>query len=659
MQDVVTVKIDGQLVETSPGRMFFSRLVKETVAEDGADLPASMIRYDTAYEKGALRDLVTDSFKLLGIERTAKLLDGLKRSGFALSTTSGITIGIDDVAIPEKKKELLAEAQSKLEKIMVAYDRGFVNEKERFQQVVKLWNDTTEQVKQAVFDNFEENMPFNPLYVMAQSGARGNPQQIRQLAGMRGLMAKPSGDTIELPIRANFREGLTVLEYFISTHGARKGGADTALRTADSGYLTRKLVDVAHELVVREEDCNTADAITIALYTGDGRLRPKGQLEMSLYGRRLAYDFEVGTTSIEAGRFLLKEEIDLIYPHLATHPEVRSVEVRSPLVCQTRAGVCRKCYGLDMSTMREVSLGEAVGVIAAESIGEPGTQLTMRTFHTGGVATGGDITQGLPRVIELVEARKPKLRAVISDLDGVVSLEEDEERYRLTISSEDGEFSKTYGIDRNIRLLVKDGDKVEAGDQLTRGAINPHDLLESRGPDAVQQYLVDEIQRVYRGQGVSVHDKHIEVIVRQMLKYVEILDAGESTFLEGQTIEKFDVEEVNDRLIDEDKEPASWKPVLLGITKASLSTKSWLSAASFQHTTHVLTEAAVSGKADDLVGLKENVILGRLIPAGTGLKIIRNTRVADQRTLDREEGAASVASLPARVASEGEKRPEA
>jgi DNA-directed RNA polymerase subunit beta' len=312
-----------------------------------------------------------------------------------------------------------------------------------------------------------------------------------------------------------------------------------------------------------------------------------------------------------------------------------------------------------MSTMREVSLGEAVGVIAAESIGEPGTQLTMRTFHTGGVATGGDITQGLPRVIELVEARKPKLRAVISDLDGIVSLEEDEERYRLTITSEDGEFSKTYRIDRNIRLLVKDGDKVEAGDQLTRGAINPHDLLESRGPDAVQQYLVDEIQRVYRGQGVSVHDKHIEVIVRQMLKYVEILDAGESTFLEGQTIEKFDVEEVNDRLIDEDKEPASWKPVLLGITKASLSTKSWLSAASFQHTTHVLTEAAVSGKADDLVGLKENVILGRLIPAGTGLKIIRNTRVADQRTLDREEEAASVASLPARVASEGEKRPEA
>ncbi|UCH27098.1 MAG: DNA-directed RNA polymerase subunit beta' [Trueperaceae bacterium] len=659
MQDVVTVKIDGQLVETSPGRMFFSRLVKETVAEDGAELPASMIRYDIAYEKGALRDLVTDSFKLLGIERTAKLLDGLKRSGFALSTTSGITIGIDDVAIPEKKKELLAEAQNKLERIMAAYDRGFVNEKERYQQVVKLWNDTTEQVKQAVFDNFEENMPFNPLYVMAQSGARGNPQQIRQLAGMRGLMAKPSGDTIELPIRANFREGLTVLEYFISTHGARKGGADTALRTADSGYLTRKLVDVAHELVVREDDCNTADAITIQLYTNDGRLRPKNQLEMSLYGRRLAYDFEVGTVSIEAGRFLLKEEIDLIYPHFASHPEVRTVEVRSPLVCQTRAGVCRKCYGLDMSTMREVSLGEAVGVIAAESIGEPGTQLTMRTFHTGGVATGGDITQGLPRVIELVEARKPKLRAVISDLDGIVSLEEDEERYRLTITSEDGEFSKTYRIDRNIRLLVKDGDKVEAGDQLTRGAINPHDLLESRGPDAVQQYLVDEIQRVYRGQGVSVHDKHIEVIVRQMLKYVEILDAGESTFLEGQTIEKFDVEEVNDRLIDEDKEPASWKPVLLGITKASLSTKSWLSAASFQHTTHVLTEAAVSGKADDLVGLKENVILGRLIPAGTGLEIIRNTRVADQRTLEREEEAATVTSVPARVAGEGEKRPEA
>ena len=663
MQDVVTVKIDGELIETSPGRMFFSQLIKETLSEDGGEVPTSMISFDTAYEKNALRDLVVDSFKLLGIERTAKLLDALKNEGFKLSTTSGITIGIDDVAIPERKRELLAEAQTKLEKINVAFERGFVTDTERYQQVVRLWNDTTESVKSAVFENFRDNMPFNPLFVMAQSGARGNPQQIRQLAGMRGLMAKPSGETIELPIRANFREGLDVLEYFISTHGARKGGADTALRTADSGYLTRKLVDVAHEIVVREHDCGTAEFLETTLYNAEGRLRNKGQLEMSLYGRTLALDLELGALKLEAGTTLMNEEVDAVYSRLSDHPEVRTIEVRSPLVCQTRAGVCQQCYGLDMSLMRPVSLGEAVGVIAAESIGEPGTQLTMRTFHTGGIATGGDITQGLPRVIELVEARKPKIKAIISDLDGVVAVDEDEDKFRVTVSSDDGDFSKLYKIDKNVRLTVRDGDRVEAGDQLTRGAVNPHDLLESRGPDAVQRYLVDEIQRVYRGQGVSVHDKHIEVIVRQMLKYVEILGSGDSEFLEGQTIERFDVEEVNNRLLDDGKEPASWKPVLLGITKASLSTKSWLSAASFQHTTHVLTEAAVSGKADDLVGLKENVILGRLIPAGTGLEQIRDTRVADQRMLAKRREAPArepAAATPARPAvTEGEKRPEA
>ena len=660
MQDVVSVRIDGEMVETSPGRMFFARMVQETVGVDGVSVPTELIRYDTAYERGALRDLVTDSFKLLGVEATAKLLDALKQNGFELSTTSGITIGIDDVAIPPAKAELLEQAQTKLEKINQAFERGFVTEQERFQQVVRLWNDTTEGVKQAVFDNFEQNMPFNPLFVMAQSGARGNPQQIRQLAGMRGLMAKPSGDTIELPIRANFREGLDVLEYFISTHGARKGGADTALRTADSGYLTRKLVDVAHELVVREDDCGTADFVNVPFYTPEGRLRPKPQVEMSLYGRRLALDLEIGDLSYEAGALIAMEDVAAIYQRLYDNPEMREVQVRSPLACQTHAGVCRKCYGLDMSTMKEVGLGEAVGVIAAESIGEPGTQLTMRTFHTGGIATGADITQGLPRVIELVEARKPKVKAILAELDGVVSIEEDDDRYRVTVASEDGEFSKTYRIDRNVRLLIRDGDRVEAGRQLTRGSINPHDLLEAQGPDAVQAYLVDGIQRVYRSQGVSVHDKHIEVIVRQMLKYVEILEPGDSTFLEGQTVERFDVEDQNNALLDDGKTPASWKPVLLGITKASLSTKSWLSAASFQHTTHVLTEAAVSGKADDLVGLKENVILGRLIPAGTGLEAIRRTRVADEATLERQEELQQQPPAAARrPASEEERRPEA
>ena len=660
MQDVVTVTIDGETLATSPGRMDFVRLIKETLSEDGGEVPASLIRYDTAYEKGALRDLVTDTFKLLGVERTAKLLDGLKQYGFELSTTSGITIGIDDVAIPPQKKELLEEAYNRLDKITAAFERGFVTDEERYSQVVKLWNDTTDQVKQSVFDHFADTLPFNPLFVMSQSGARGNPQQIRQLAGMRGLMQKPSGETIELPITSNFREGLTVLEYFISTHGARKGGADTALRTADSGYLTRKLVDVAHEIVVREDDCGTAELHEVLLYTPEGRLRNKSQVEMSLYGRRLALDFDIGDLSYDAGAMLMKEDVTAIYQRLADHPEIRTVEVRSPLTCQTRAGVCRRCYGLDMSTMREVSLGEAVGVIAAESIGEPGTQLTMRTFHTGGVATGGDITQGLPRVIELVEARKPKIRALISDLDGVASVDEEEDRNRIVVTSEDGEFSKTYKVDKNTRILVRDKEKVEAGQQLTRGAINPHDLLESRGPDAVQNYLVEEIQRVYRSQGVSVHDKHIETIVRQMLKFVEILESGDSEFLEGQTVERFDVEAVNNALLDAGKAPASWKPVLLGITKASLSTKSWLSAASFQHTTHVLTEAAVSGKADDLVGLKENVILGRLIPAGTGLSSIRGLRVADENTLQKRQKATASVETPARPAvGGGEKRPEA
>ena len=659
MQDVVTVVIDGSRIETSPGRMFFARMVKETVGEDGMEVPAELIRYDVAYEKGALKDLVVESFKRLGVDRTARLLDALKQHGFELSTTSGITIGIDDVAIPKQKKELLAEAEEKLGKIGQAFERGFVTEAERKQQVVRLWSDTTERVKDAVFENFSKNMPFNPLFVMAQSGARGNPQQIRQLAGMRGLMAKPSGETIEPPIRANFREGLDVLEYFNSTHGARKGGADTALRTADSGYLTRKLVDVAHELVVREDDCGSADAIEVPFYGSDGRLRQKNHLEMTLYGRRLAHPLELGDRSWDAGAMLQREDVEALYGALKAHPEVRLAFVRSPLTCQTRAGVCRACYGMDMSTMREVGLGEAVGVIAAESIGEPGTQLTMRTFHTGGIATGGDITQGLPRVIELVEARKPKARALISELDGIVTIDEDDDKIRVTVNSEDGEFSKSHKVERNVRIVVRDGDTVEAGQPLTRGAINPHDLLESRGPDAVQAYLVDEIQRVYRSQGVSVHDKHIEVIVKQMLKYVEILESGGSEFLEGQTVERFDVEEVNDRLLDEDKAPASWKPVLLGITKASLSTKSWLSAASFQHTTHVLTEAAVSGKSDDLVGLKENVILGRLIPAGTGLDVIRATRVADAETLALLESERPAASGVARAGVGEGSRPEA
>jgi len=458
---------------------------------------------------------------------------------------------------------------------------------------------------------------------------------------MRGLMAKPSGETYPVPVKASFREGLTVLEYFISTHGARKGGADTALRTADSGYLTRKLHDVAHEVIVREADCGTPDYISVPLLQFDEafrnkRLRKKSDIESGLYGRTVAREFELKGRVFAEGHQLSLEDVNFIVK-AAEERLIEEVPVRSPLTCRTRYGVCQQCYGWDLSAAKLVSIGESVGVVAAESIGEPGTQLTMRTFHTGGVATGTDITQGLPRVIELFEARRPKLKAVIAEIDGVVRIEELEDKVIIYVSSEG--FSKEYKVSKDVRLTVKDGEVVEAGQPLTRGAIDPHQLLEAKGPEAVERYLTDEIQRVYRAQGVKLHDKHIEVIVRQMLKYVEITDAGDSRYLEGQVIERWDVELANEALMAEGKTPASWKPVLMGVTKSALSTKSWLSAASFQHTTHVLTEAAIAGKVDELIGLKENVILGKLIPAGTGSDFVRATQVVDQRTLKRLEEA--------------------
>ncbi len=629
MQDTVTVRVNTvegtKTLETTPGRVVFYRMVREALEEDGTHLPRDFVNFHTAYEKNALTDLVTDVYRFLGIEKCARILDALKDYGFRLSTTTGVTVGIDDAIIPARKKELLAEADGKLAEINEAFEFGFSTDQERKAQVTQLWNETTERVTDAAFENFAQNYPLNPFYVMSLSGARGNKQQIRQLTGMRGLMQKPNGETIEVPVKSNFREGLDVLEYFTSTHGARKGGADTALRTADSGYLTRKLHDVAHEIVVREHDCGTSDYLTIPLVE-DGKLRKKGDLEQSLYGRVLAVDIDTKAYKLAAGKMIGLDEIKDILKHQSVIDEVC---VRSPLTCRTPAGVCQTCYGYDLSRAALVSLGEAVGVVAAESIGEPGTQLTMRTFHTGGVAGAQDITLGLPRVVELFEARKPKTKAILSDLDGTVAIEEDEEKYVVTVS--EGEFAKKYKIDKSYRLLVRDGDTVSAGDRLTRGAINPHDLLESRGPEAAQRYLVEGIQEVYRSQGVRVHDKHIETIVRQMFKYVEITEGNDSLFLEGQVLERFDVERENERLEAEGKNPAGWKPVLLGITKSALSTKSWLSAASFQHTTHVLTEASIAGKVDDLIGLKENVILGKLIPAGTGLDTVRETQVVDER----------------------------
>jgi DNA-directed RNA polymerase subunit beta' len=638
-QDAVRIRVNGTTHNTSAGRVMFRRLVQEALGNQ-AHLVDTLVNLDTAYEKDALKDMVMACFKELGIEATAGLLDALKASGFKLSTTSGITIGIDDIVIPPNKGEILAAADEKQRAIEQNYEFGFMTDEERYKQVVQLWNDTTDEVKAAVFENFSQNYPFNPLWIMSQSGARGNPQQVRQLAGMRGLMARPDGSTIEVPIRANFREGLTVLEYFISTHGARKGGADTALRTADSGYLTRKLVDVAHEVVVRDVDCGTTDYTTIALgavddRTGEWRTRKGSEIETSIYGRTLVADVTFSDGSVlKEGSMLSLEDVKAITKDAKA---LGDVMVRTPLNCRVKSGVCQKCYGYDLSQAKPVSMGEAVGVVAAESIGEPGTQLTMRTFHTGGIAGGGDITMGLPRVIELFEARKPKVPALIADATGTIHITEEEERYLIKVEADDAAYSgKLHKVSRAIRLLpeIKDGARVEAGQQLTRGAIYPIDLLEHKDNESAQKYLVDEVQRVYRSQGVKVHDKHIEVIIRQMLRYVEIVDGGDTDLLEGQTVERFDLDEANNAL-SEGQTPASWKPVLLGITKSSLITKSWLSAASFQHTTHVLTEASMRGQVDDLIGLKENVILGKLIPAGTGLQTVRDMQVADDRTLEK------------------------
>ncbi len=636
-QDTVSIRVDlvggTQIVETTTGRALFRRMVNETITEDGSALTREYVTLSTTYGKNPLTDMVIDIFKTMGVEKTANILDALKSAGFKLASTSGVTVGIDDAVIPVEKVRLLELADAELARINEDSDMGLVTEEERYRQVITLWTNTTEDVTNAAYANFEKNLPLNPFYVMSQSGARGNKQQLRQLMGMRGLMQKPNGDTIELPIRTNFREGLNVLEYFTSTHGARKGGADTALRTADSGYLTRKLHDVAHEIVVREPDCGTSDYLSIPMHEIDGKLRKASDVEMGLYGRHLGADLEIGGQTLEANRLLNTDEVKLILKH---QKEIPAVFVRSPITCRTRAGVCQKCYGFDLSQAKLVSKGEAVGVIAAQSIGEPGTQLTMRTFHTGGVAGAQDITLGLPRVVELFEARKPKVKATLSEIDGIVSIADEEGSDKIILTVTDNEFAKKYKVERNTRLLIREGDKVEAGQSMTRGAINPEDLLDSKGVEAAQRYLVDGIQQVYRQQGVKLHDKHIELIVKQMFKYVEILeDTGDSEFLEGQVLEKFDVETENNRLEEAGKNPASWKPKLMGITKSALSTKSWLSAASFQHTTHVLTEASVSGKVDELIGLKENVILGKLIPAGTGLAEVKEIQVMDDRLREK------------------------
>jgi DNA-directed RNA polymerase subunit beta' len=624
------------LAETTVGRVLFNDL-----------LPSDYPFVNEPLPKKRQAAIVNDLAERYSMTAVAQTLDKLKDAGFHWATRSGVTLAIDDVVVPASKQAILDEFEKKAEQIERRYQRGLLSHAERNNDLVKLWNQATDEVAKAMEENFP---PDNPIPLIVKSGAAGNMTQVRQLAGMRGLVANPKGEYIPRPIKANFREGLSVVEYFISTHGARKGLADTALRTADSGYLTRRLVDVSQDVIVREVDCTTdrGVAMVIGELGPDGKIIRDDHVETSVYARTSAED-----VLDAAGHVILARGSDLGDTAIAALIEagVTKVKVRSVLTCESGTGVCAVCYGRSMATGQLVDVGEAVGIVAAQSIGEPGTQLTMRTFHTGGVA-GEDITTGLPRVQELFEARVPKGKAPIADVDGRVRMEDSDRFYKITIVPDDGseevvydKLSKrqrlaTLSVDGDERPL-QDGDHVQVGQQLLEGTADPHEVLRVMGPREVQLHLVREVQKVYRAQGVSIHDKHIEVIVRQMLRRVTILDSGSTEFLPGSLAERSEFESENRRVVAEGGEPAAGRPVLMGITKASLATESWLSAASFQETTRVLTDAAIQGKSDRLIGLKENVIIGKLIPAGTGISRYRNIQV--QPT---EEARAAAYAIP-------------
>jgi DNA-directed RNA polymerase subunit beta' len=572
--------------------------------------------------KGDVAKLVDEAVHRYDRATVEGVLDNLKSLGFHWATRAGVTLGVEDVTTPSSKGKILDEHEKRAQKVEQQYRKGIITDDERRQELIEIWTQATDEVKDAMEAQFGAT---NPIFMMANSGARGNIMQIRQLAGMRGLVANPKGEIIPRPIKSNFREGLTVLEYFISTHGARKGLADTALRTADSGYLTRRLVDVAQEVIIREEDCGTDRSVParVNVVRPDGSVVKHQHVDTSLFGRVLAEDVKVGGKKVAAAGSELTDELT----EKVVDSGVEEVRVRSVITCEAEIGVCAACYGRSLASGRMVDIGEAVGIIAAQSIGEPGTQLTMRTFHTGGVA-GEDITHGLPRVVELFEARKPKGEAQITELAGEVSVEDDDEKHvrRIRVTSEDGDMVE-YPVSFRARLTVADGDRVEVGQQLTEGSVNPHEILRVKGVLALQRHLVEEVQQVYRSQGVTIHDKHIELIARQMLRKVHIIEPGDSEFLPGDLVNRRLFEDRNAEVVESGAMPASARPVLLGITKASLATDSWLSAASFQETTRVLTDAAIQGKSDPLLGLKENVIIGKLIPAGTGMNRYRNVAV--------------------------------
>ena len=578
--------------------------------------------------KKNLGTIVAKCINVHGLSVTAEVLDYIKATGYKYSTKGAITVSVADVAVPEAKKQILADAQEEVNNVFKQYKRGLITNDERYDAVIKIWEKATNDVTEAMKNNFDD---LNPIYMMAQSGARGNMNQLRQIAGMRGLMANTQGKAVEIPIKSCFREGLDALEYFISSHGARKGLADTALRTADSGYLTRRLVDVAQDIIIREEDCGSHDGIVLTDIKDGNQVLEK--LEERLVGRFVIDNLEnpkTGEVIVDTNTMITDKIAKQI-----VDAGITQVKVRSILGCRAKHGACSKCYGMGLATRERVNIGEAVGIIAAQSIGEPGTQLTMRTFHTGGVA-GGDITQGLPRVEELFEARNPKGLAVITEIAGKVTINDEKKKKTVTVTGKDD--AKTYVISFGSKLRVKDGDEVEAGEPLTEGSINPNDLLAIKGPEGVYTYIIQEVQKVYRNQGVDINDKHIEVITRQMLKKVRVEDSGDTGMFTASLVDMYDFEEQNEKAIAEGKKPATGKRVLLGITKASLATESFLSAASFQETTRVLTEAAIKGKVDSLMGLKENVIIGKLIPAGTGMKQYKNIGfITDDQVEQKEE----------------------
>ena len=622
MEKVVDGVVKRSLIACTPGRLIFNEAIPQDLGfTDRTDSDKQFdLEVNFLVGKKELGKIIDRCIRVHGTTKTAVILDRIKALGFKYSTKGAITISVSDMVIPEIKKQYLQETENTIDNIVKQYKRGLISNEERYNSVISAWTETGESITKALIDNLDR---FNPVYMMSQSGARGNINQIKQLAGMRGLMADTSGKTIEIPIKSNFREGLNVLEFFISTHGARKGLADTALRTADSGYLTRRLVDVSQDVIVRELDCGTDKGIEIGdVKDGTEVIEP---LSERLVGRYTTED-----VLDPASGELLHTKDDVITEKIAdriVQAGIKKIKIRSVLTCHSEVGICAKCYGANLATGDAVNVGEAVGIIAAQSIGEPGTQLTMRTFHTGGVA-GDDITQGLPRVEELFEARRPKGLAIISEIAGTVKLSDSKKKREVIITAEDGE-TKSYQIPYGSRIKVYDGDVVEAGDELTEGSVNPHDILKIKGIKGVQAYLLQEVQRVYRMQGVDINDKHIEVIVRQMMRKVKIEDAGDTNLLPGGLVDIFEFERENSKAVEAGLTPATGERTLLGITKASLATESFLSAASFQETTRVLTEAAIKGKVDPLVGLKENVIIGKLIPAGTGMSRYKDISISN------------------------------